>query len=151
MTESHSKEPKTSTGTQPFLPEAWVYRRGVLLGGKGSFGLSCCSLRWWHWSRPLLFRWKLLSQPGSYRRNHSSQPLQFTVHCHKLNHQRKVIQQAGNSRGRGPGRYLCLSPLPLWKQRLIPSPPREDLAQFGCQSPKQLAGGHAGNVCQHRS
>lgn len=87
----------------------------------------------------------------SYRSYRSSQPLQFTVHCRKLNHQRMVIQQTGGCRGRGPSRPLCLSPLPLRKQRLIPLPPREGLAQFVCRSPKPLAGGGAGKVCGHGS
>ena len=146
MTKSCSKEPKTSAGAQTFLPGAQVFGRGFPPSGKGFVRLRCGGPRWWHQCQSLLLRSKLLSQPSSYGRNHSLQPLQFTVRCHQLNHQRKVTQQTGNCKGRGPGRNLCLSPLLLWNQRLVASPPQKDLAPFACQSPKQLAGVHAGTV-----
>lgn len=100
---------QSQCGSTAFLAGAGIYSRGVPLGGKGSVRLSCGGPRWWHQSRSLLLCWKLLSQPSSYHRNHSSQALQF-VHCHKLNHQRKVIQQTGNCRGR-PRTWQTFVPL----------------------------------------
>lgn len=74
----------SNTGMQRFspfscgLPFSWgprLYSVGALQGGKGAVRLHHGSLRWWHRGWSLLLPWKLLSQPSSYRRNHSWQPL----------------------------------------------------------------------------